>query len=1024
MLSLNYNNVSSVVQESDSSYLYRSLQNKPQLVLKFSLPVYEDFPVGTWCEYKGIRYTMWTAPTIKKQGERNIEYTMTLCTDQELLSHYKLRNTVDRRLKWSMCAKPAEFAKVIVDNMNARAGSSLWSVGTCLESTEKTIEFNHTTIAEAVSQVATTFETEWEIDNYKLSFKKVEYNKDNPIELSYGKGNGFVPGVGRAAVNDKPPIDILFVEGGDRNIDRSKYVAKTLLLPKSQTLQYDGEHFESDADFDSTKAKTYVTDADGYSVQRVGNSRTTRYEESLDCSEIYPSRIGSVTKVEVVNESKNFYDIIDSSIPASLNYNNYIIGDDRMTLIFQSGMLAGREFEIQYKHSERRFRLVPDTFDDVVMPGGVFLPAVGNKYAIFGCMLPDEYICDNDSKTGASWDMMREAVRYLYEHEDQEFTFTGTLQAKWARDNWLAIGGRLKVGGYVLFSDTQFAPDGVLIRITGIKEFLTSPYSITLEISNSTQGGGFSSMMRNLEGLEVVIDDTKQQLVQYTKRRFRDAQETMSMLENSLLDYANSINPITVQTMSALIGDESLQFRFIRSRDNATVVDNVVNYDASIRVLNCAASYLQHMTLGINMSSTHALSEYKIWKMQSYMSPPLDDAGQAYYLYAKVAREDTTAVGNFVLTTTAIKMTAVDGYYHLLVGVLNSEYDNTRSFAPLYGFTEILPGRVTTDRIVSQDGKTYFDLAKGEIGGIIKFLNGNNEYTTLIDGGYIKTNLINAQQLQVARVLAGDEDGKRIVISPDDKAVYIYDENNELVTVFEGNEYKSINELFGNTTGSAAITNASDSVDLDNTEEHRSNILQGNKVISNVFFTDTPAVIAFTGSLHTNVVSDANAKNAGFASAYLRLYVETYDDKNLTKRTQKVLTANSGCWIAGNDSEVETASDDMSLTNKSAKVIAGYHRIVVEWELQVSNFETNNQTDEAHANWSNITAEYKTNFYISRFFANGFVIGSRRDNYVLALNDSTNGICFSVNNGGREFEVGSNGIRYKTSNSSQWHNLA
>ena len=239
-------------------------------------------------------------------------------------------------------------------------------------------------------------------------------------------------------------------------------------------------------------------------------------------------------------------------------------------------------------------------------------------------------ICDNDSKTGASWDMMREAVRYLYEHEDQEFTFTGTLQAKWARDNWLAIGGRLKVGGYVLFSDTQFAPDGVLIRITGIKEFLTAPYSITLEISNSTQGGGFSSTMRNLEGLEVVIDDTKQQLVQYTKRRFRDAQETMSMLENSLLDYANSINPITVQTMTALIGDESLQFRFIRSRDNATVVDNVVNYDASIRVLNCAASYLQHMTLGINMSSTHALSEYKIWKMQSYMSPPLDDAGQAY----------------------------------------------------------------------------------------------------------------------------------------------------------------------------------------------------------------------------------------------------------------------------------------------------------------------------------------------------------------------------------------------------------
>lgn len=1019
MLSLNYNNVSSVVQESDSSYLYRSLQNKPQLVLKFSLPVYEDFPVGTWCVYKDVRYTLWTAPTIKKQGTRNIEYTMTLCTDQELLSHYKLRNTVDRRLKWSMCAKPAEFAKVIVDNMNARAGSSLWSVGTCLESTEKTIEFNHTTIAEAVSQVAAAFETEWEIDNYKLSFKKVEYNKDSAIKLSYGKGNGFVPGVGRAAVNDKPPIDILFVEGGDRNIDRSKYGAKTLLLPKSQTLQYDGEHFESDVDFDSTKAKTYVTDADGYSVQRVGNSRTTRYEESLDCSEIYPSRIGSVTKVEVVNESKNFYDIIDSSIPASLNYNNYIIGDDRMTLIFQSGMLAGREFEIQYKHSERRFRLVPDTFDDVVMPGGVFLPAVGDKYAIFGCMLPDEYICDNDSKTGASWDMMCEAVRYLYEHEDQEFTFTGTLQAKWARDNWLAIGGRLKVGGYVLFSDTQFAPDGVLIRITGIKEFLTAPYSITLEISNSTQGGGFSSTMRNLEGLEVVIDDTKQQLVQYTKRRFRDAQETMSMLENSLLNYSNSVNPITVQTMALLIGDESLQFRFITARDNDTIVNNVVNYNQQTKVLTCAATFLQHMTLDVSMSSSHALSEYKIWQMRSYTSPALDTAEQAYYLYAKVAREDTTAVGEFVLSTTAIAMQAVAGYYHLLVGILNSEYDNTRSFVPLYGFTEILPGRVTTDRIVSQDGKTYFDLAKGEIGGIIKFLN-NGTYDTLIDGGYIKTELINAQLLEVARVLAGDADGKRVVINPDDKSVYIYDENNVLVTVFEGNSFSSINELFGDVSGDATMIAATQSHEWDYHAEEHGDVSGGTVDVSDVLQTTTPAIIDIGGSLHCWGYTNEDHKGEGYNEAQLDLYLDTYSDAACTQLVQRQLI--DYCYLTINATEEDVETDSRSkAVNKKVNVAAGYHKLWVHWRLFVNYLQNG---DYMALDWSNLAAHYNTQFYISRFFANGFVIGSRRDNYVLALNDATNGMTFSVNNGGVEFEVGANGIRYKTSNSSQWHNLA
>ena len=67
-------------------------------------------------------------------------------------------------------------------------------------------------------------------------------------------------------------------------------------------------------------------------------------------------------------------------------------------------------------------------------------------------------------------------------------------------------------------------------------------------------------------------------------------------------------------------------------------------------------------------------------------------------------------------------MEGVAGYYHLLMGVLNSEYDVERSYVSLYGFSEILPGRITTDKIVSSDGRTYFDLLLGEIGGRINSL--------------------------------------------------------------------------------------------------------------------------------------------------------------------------------------------------------------------------------------------------------------------------------------------------------------
>lgn len=720
MLTLHFNNTTLDVQESDSSYRYRSLMSKPQLVLKFSLSEFVEIPVGAWCEYQGVKYKLGSPENIKKNGTRNIEYTLTLGTLEDNMSLYKMRNPVDKRLKWSMCAKPHELVEAIVWNLNQRDGAGVWKVGECLDAAEQTVEFNHTYVDAALQDVANKFETEWEINDY---MHKVEYFKDDPLPLAYGKGNGFEPGVGRTTQSDELPIKRLYVQGGDRNIDRSKYGSAELLLPKSQTLVYEG--------------RIYQSDAEGYSIERIDKVSDAVKEDSLDCSEIYPSRVGTVSAVECIDAGKNFYDIIDNSIPAELNFNDYVIEGETATIIFQKGMLAGddKQFEFKYNHSERRFELVPQEIDGVTMPNETFSPAVGDTYAIFGIMLPDSYICNNTDKTGASWDMFREAARKLYENEDQKFTFTGTLQGLWAKKNWLRVGGRLKVGGYVLFTDEQFAPDGIPIRITGIKEFLTSPYAPVLEISNSVSGKSVSSQLREIGQNEVATDNSIRNAVSYTKRRFRDVKETMAMLEDSMLDnFTNSINPLTVQTMMMLVGDESLQFRFVASKTDLTAVGDGITYDNTAKQLHIPHGFIQHMTLGIGtISSSHADSEYKVWEMNEYLSPYLDNGAKKYYLYAKVSRTDTTVKGDFLLSDRAIKMTDVAGYYHLLVGILNSEYDGERSYVSLYGFSEILPGRITTDKIVSSDGKTYFDLLLGEIGGNIKFIASDGSLKDVAD---------------------------------------------------------------------------------------------------------------------------------------------------------------------------------------------------------------------------------------------------------------------------------------------------
>lgn len=743
MITLHFNDTTLDVQESDDSYRYRSIMGDHNLTLKFSLSEYVEIPVGAWCEYMATRYTLAAPANITKNGTRDIEYTLIMESAQYQLNRYKIRNTVDKRLKFSMCATPKEYIQVIVDNLNQR--DSGWTVGDCIVSTEKTIAFDHSYVSDALQSVADTFNTEWEIVGKTIHLKKVEYFKDEPLPLSYGKGNGFVPGVGRTTETGSRPVEILFVQGGSQNIDRSKYGSAELLLPKSQTLEYEG--------------RTYISDADGYSIRRQDKAVLYNNEDSLDCSEIYPSRVGKVTKVEVIDEANNFYDIIDNTIPENLNYNDYLIEGENMTIIFQSGMLAGddKAFELKYNHAERRFEIVPQEIDGLAMPGGVYIPHEGDTYAIFGCMLPDAYICDNETKTGASWDMFREAARYLYENEETKFTFSGELQGMWAKRNWQRIFDRLIIGGYVLFSDNQFAPDGVPIRITGIKNYLTSPYAPTIELSNTISGKSLNSTINDLENDNVIINGNQKKIIQFTKRRFRDTEETISMLEAAFKNFTGSIQPVSVQTMQLLIGDESLQFRFVTNKDNPVEdSDFSVLFSKTNNRIEVTKSILQHMTLGIDtLKSNHDISEYHFWDMESFVSQTLDQ-NTAYYLYAKVSKHDDSGI--FIISENHIDINSEDNYYHLLVGIINSEYEGDRSFAPLYGFSEVSPARITTREIAGPSGYSYINLETGSlvlqtpdkgaaltyIDGVLKI--GDYDYlrqafinSTTIDGGVIQS---------------------------------------------------------------------------------------------------------------------------------------------------------------------------------------------------------------------------------------------------------------------------------------------
>ena len=698
-MQLHFNSTYIDVLPTDESYRYRSIMGEHTLNLYFALPTYTDIPTGAWCDFQGERYTLNQPAKVVKHNSRHFEYTLTMDSEGANLKNYKFRNPNDKTLKFPFTASPRYHIQILVDCLNMI--DSGWQVGTTIEANEKLISYNHNNCLEALDMIAKAFETEYEIIGKTIHLHKVEYFKDNPLPLQYGKGKGFKTGVSRTTEQSR--ITRLYVQGGKRNIDRSKYGNKELLLPKSQEYVYEGV--------------TFVSDDKGLSIA-IKNAQNNGFinEQSLDLSHIYPSRKGTISAVFEVDRDKHFYDFADTTIPEALNFADLQIKGEKMVIYFESGMLSGREFEISryehssgYNHSTRRFEIVPKEEDGTTMPNDIFKPAIGDQYSVYNMHLPAAYICDNDTKTGASWEMMKEACKYLYENRADLFTFTGDLDGIWAKKRWVNVGGRLKMGAYIHFSDTEFQRTPVAIRIVGLKEYVNNPYSPQIELSNKVQGQSFSSEIRKLQNQEVYFGEMNKQTQSLTKRSWRNALETIKQVEEAFPEYTQSIIPATVQTMMALVGNKSGQFAFVANKTNPITVPHTLYFDRNNKQINAGSGWIKHYTLGTtDIKPSHSAADYKYWYVSQFVSGRLDDKAKSYYLYIKANKAIETA--EFVLSETKIDMEQEAGFYHFLYATVNSEYDGERGIAQFNGFTEITGGQMVTNRIASGNGQQFIAL--------------------------------------------------------------------------------------------------------------------------------------------------------------------------------------------------------------------------------------------------------------------------------------------------------------------------
>lgn len=675
------------IETTPESYHFCDLSGEDTLRLWWQSSTFQDIAQGAKVVFEGETYCLREAPSVEKINSQRWDYSASFYSPRESLKDIILKDLTTGEVKFSIVAKPFEILQLLTDNLK-EATSLDWRGQCSAEAEEKLFSFDATSIYNALDMIEREFGTESLVQGLTIHLGRVEKNKDNPLVLKYGRGNGLLSGVEAKA--EETPITRLYVQGGERNIDPFKYGSRTLRLPKDEIVQYKGIE--------------YKTDPKGLFIERVQKANYTK-EGATVLDGIYPKRVGVITQTI---EKNGLYDFIDSSIPDDLDYGACTTAGQSLSVVFSSGMLQGREFSVNYHHKDRRFELIEKQDDGQSMPNDVFCPAAGDLYAVYGMSMPVQYIEDRESKTGASYDLLTEAVALLWEREQHGFTYSFKIDPIFIKANYTNIADKIALGAFVRIQDKELCPQGSDIRIVSIKRYLERLDSPEIDLSNAVvRKSGLSSLFSQITKAEGAIRQEIRQVKDSTKRTYQGVEATKAMIEGAFDNYSKTISPVSVDTMHLLVGDKSLQYEFIDSPQSQRAITFNIGYNQK-RQIEVSEAWLKHYTLEIE--AVKPQQKCRIWHLQAFVSGELQ-VEQNYFLYARVEKGSDN--GFFSISQDKLPQQQ-ESLYNLLVSVV-AWSGGEHQISKMYGYSQVLPGQITTSTLSSSDGSAIIELKDQEI---------------------------------------------------------------------------------------------------------------------------------------------------------------------------------------------------------------------------------------------------------------------------------------------------------------------
>ena len=663
-----------------------------------------NFNIGDYCIIYGKKYTLNRLPKVQKSGAFEFQYDLEFEGIQYDMSRVTFDLTVDTTNNQladvsaeSLTGNLKRFGDVLISNM-CRVFPDKWLLGEYPTTSEDTtLTFSEgTNCLTALQTLCSEFDTEFEIvrdestDVHTLNFKKV--GKTFPYTFEYGKNRGLYS-MTRENVSSENIVTRLKVYGSTENITY-KYRARRLCLPGKK------------------KQESYIEDA--AAVAKYGIWEGTKVFD-----DIKPTWTGHVQKV-VEGSVVQFVDdtMFDLNALNDDGSTKYLIAGSSAMVHFNTGNLAGYEFEVSaYDHATHTFTLKAEQDER----GNVFPSATsaafqfkgktatydGDEYKLLNITVPDDYEKAAEAELAAKGEEYYKEKcqpRVQYGLSITESFLAGKVE-KYEDKNivW--------AGDYIPVKDGDIGVDKT-VRVESIKRDLLKDFSYTLTISDIEITPSITvRVLQELGEHENAISLNNLADPARARANWRTSREVLGMVFDTEGDYySEKIKPLSIETTMLAVGAKSQQFQL---RD----IIFMPNYNGNENSFYSSEGYLDHFAIDDSATRT--------WQLGEDFSTGLT-SGQAYYIYAKCPTNDIA--GKIVLSDEAIAVEQVAGYYHFLIGILNS-VDSTstssttkaRQVSLTYGSTTVNGRFVRTGKISSADGSCYFDLDNNEIGGVVSF---------------------------------------------------------------------------------------------------------------------------------------------------------------------------------------------------------------------------------------------------------------------------------------------------------------